>query len=146
MQVNNPNEVGNALCEAAPFFEYPQASFTASVAETPAGIIGPGPLALAIGSIILHPLNTLALSGTAYVTINVFKRTAGGAGVLIGTTTTQTAQASSAAWTAYTPVSLTLQTGAGSFVSPNDTITMQIVVTGAPAAQTFTIGGFIKPN
>lgn len=141
MQTNLVNDVANTLAACSPFFDFIQAGGSGSIAEEAVGVLGPGPIQIPIGSITLHPSAGLAISGSSYITVNVYKRTAGVSQVLIGTLTTFTG---GTALVAFTPAALTLQSGAGSFLSPGDTITMSVVNTGAAAWPAFVIGGFVK--
>ena len=142
LAVNSVSDIGYTVSEIGAFFDWPQtAGGTSSIAEESIGVVGPGPQTIPIGAIILHPTSLLAISGSAYLTVNVYKRTAGSSQVLIGTTTPFPG---GTAWAAFTPLSLTLQTGAGSFVSPNDTITMAITDTGSATIPVFVVAGFTK--
>jgi hypothetical protein len=143
MQVNNVNDVGITLATACPLFSAQIAAGTTAVAEQSVGSVGPGPQQVAIGAIILQPTGALAISGSAYITVNVYKRTAGGSQTLIGTMTTFTG---GTALVAFTPVMLTLQSGAGSYLSPGDTVTIAVTNTGAASQPQFSISGFTKAN
>ena len=143
LAINNVSDIAYTVSEIGAFFEWPYSTSggTSSVAETSIGVVGPGPQTIPIGAIILHPTSLLAISGSAYITVNVYKRTAGSSQTLIGTLTTFTG---GTALAAFTPASLTLQTGSGSFVSPTDTITLAITDTGSATIPIFFIAGFTK--
>lgn len=79
-------------------------------AETPQGLVGPnsaGP----VGSVYFLPAAALTASDTNYATIQVQKRTAGGAAVTIAQSTTQTvAGGGTGSWTAWQAVQIALST------------------------------------
>jgi hypothetical protein len=131
MNIFNEHEMGNITAEIG-LFEYPNgASFTGTnpLAETPIGMLGPGPYQIAIGSVMIHPQLALTANDSNYATITVSKRTAGGAPVTIASCTTKTLGGGGTGnWTAFAPVAMTV--AANAFISPNDTITITIGKTG----------------
>jgi hypothetical protein len=141
MQLNSVNDIGTTLATCSPFFDFIQAGGTSAVAEEAVGVLGPGPNQIPIGSITIHPSASLAISGSAFITVNVFKRTNGGSQTLIGTLTTFTG---GTALTAFVAAQMTLQAGAGSFLTPGDTITMAVTNTGSAVMPAFVIGGFVR--
>ncbi len=134
MNVNNVNEVGTTLAEIG-MFEWPKtvldgAAGTAT-AETPIGLVGPGPSSIAVGAVQLNPSVALTGDPTNNATITVNKRTAAAPGtpvaIAIGTTLLTGANATGS-WTAWKAVSLTPV--AGATVAPGDTITVAITKNG----------------
>lgn len=110
----------------------PVASSTA-LAETINGWIPSTQGGTVTGSVYI-PNATFAANGSNFYTFNVFKRTNGGASVLLATANT-----SVNGLTAWTPFPLTIQAGVA--VAANDVLTCTIVATGAPAA--FPAGQFV---
>src|ERR1700722_5582485 len=112
-------------------------------AETPVGVIGPGPTNIPIGAVQFTPNAALTASNTAEAVISVYKRNTpdGGGGTnqtliaSIGTATTN--DGGSGNWCPY--IIVPHKVVAGAFVSPGDTITVAItkVSTGTvvPAGQ-----------
>ena len=148
MDKTNVNDVADHVLELAAMFDYPAPGVAAdtALAETCIGVVGPGPRQIAIGTVSLHPNAALAANNAAYATISVFKRTAGGAAVLLASITTQVAAPGSNSWVAFTPFNLVVV--AGAFVSPGDAITYSITQTGAgaPLMPPFIIAGYPKAN
>jgi hypothetical protein len=135
MNVLDAAEVGYVAAEIG-IFEYPLAAAltgTNALAETPVGIIGPGPVAIALNQVQLHPSAALTADPSNNATITVNKRTSAAPGtavpIAIGVTVASGAN-STGSWTQWKAVPLTTQTGAGSFVSPGDTITVAITKGG----------------
>jgi hypothetical protein len=100
------------------------------ISETIIGVVplgAPGPIP--IGSVTLGPNAALTAAAANTATFNIYKRTqaAPSTAVLIATCTTSTASSGTGSWTQYESLPLTLETGAGSFVSPGDVITYSVV-------------------
>jgi hypothetical protein len=144
MNLLNDFEVASLAAEIG-IFEYPNAAgFAAGVlAEQAIGILGPGPTAVAIGTVLLHPSAVLTASNSNYTTISINKRTAGGAGVLIASMSTQLSGTGvgSGNWVAWTTVPFTVV--AGAFISPGDVVTFTAAATGSGVTvPQFYLGGF----
>lgn len=144
MNLLNDFEVAMLAAEIG-IFEYPNAAgFGAgNLSETAIGILGPGPQAVAIGTVLLHPSAAVTASNSAYTTISINKRTAGGAGVLIASVSTQLSGTGvgSGNWVAWTTVPFTVVSGA--YLSPGDVITFTAVGTGGGVTvPQFYLGGF----
>ena len=137
MNILNDFEVGAVAAEIG-FAEWPKVaadgSAAAATAETAFGIIGPGPVTIAVGQFQYHPAAALTADPTNNATITVSKRTPAAPGtavpIAIGVTAASGAN-STGSWTAWKAVALTTQTGAGSFVSPGDAITVTITKGGS---------------
>lgn len=153
MNILDAAEVGYVAAEIG-VFEWPKtaadgAAGTAT-AETAIGLIGPGPQAIALGAVQIHPAAALTADATNNATITVNKRTAAAPGtavpIAIGVTAPSGAN-STGSWTAWQAVPLTIQTGAGSFVSPGDAITITITKggTGVVVPQSY-VAGYTKIN
>lgn len=135
MNVNNQNEVGLTLA-ATEVKSVAVAAITAGSDSAPAemsmGALGAA-TGITIGSASYLTPGTLTANDTNYVTITVYKRTAGGAGVAIAQATTKTsASGGTGNWVAFTPV--TIQAIAGAFVSAGDAVTATIVHTAGGVA------------
>jgi hypothetical protein len=140
----DPAELGIVASEIG-VFEWPQSTaLSATAAELPIGVIGPGSAPIAFGAIQIHPNTTYTASDSNYWTVQVYKRTAGGAGVLLAQGSSSVSLTSPIAFTQWVASSLVLSTGAGSFVSPGDVITGVVTKTGTPAALSFYLAGFFK--
>ena len=149
LAMNNGYDVAQTLATIGTFFEWPQPTIaaTTALAEIDVGVVGPGPNPIPVGQVTIAP--TAAMTNTDnsnYTTITVSKRTAGGSATPIATMTTQTVGGGgSGSWVAWTPMNMTLASGA--FVTPGDVITLKAVLTGTGNANptgTFYISGFVK--
>lgn len=149
MNVNNASEVGVTLAEIG-CFDWPLSAAVVAgsqpIGETSIGVIGPGPQALALSSVYIHPSAAVTASDSNYFTFSVYKRTAGGAGVLLASgSSSVTASNPTGSWAAWTPVPLTLV--AGAFVSPGDAITVLTTKTGTPQTiPQLYLAGFVTLN
>lgn len=136
MNLNNHTEVAAVLAEIG-CFEWPKSAAdgaaATATAETMVGVIGPGPSAIALGAVQYAPAAALTSDATNIATITVNKRTLAAPGtavpIAVGATLV-TGTNATGSWTAWKAVSLTVQSGAGSFVSPGDTITVAITKGG----------------
>jgi hypothetical protein len=100
-----------------------------TLSETPNGYV-PSTQGGNVVSAVYIPTGALTASNSAYATISVFKRTAGGAGVLLAAVTTQIA-GGSGNWTAWVPVSIPVVAAP---VSAGDVLTCTITQTGGGVA------------
>ncbi len=145
MNILNAFEVGCTLTQIG-VFEYPTggaggSALTLPQVETAVATIGPAPQGIEIGSVTINPSAAVTASDTNYCTISIFKRTAGGAGVLLASGSTSITLANPTGnWVAWVPVSLTRV--AGAFVSANDVITISITKTGTGALPQFVLTGY----
>ena len=118
------------------FMEYQLAALTlgTDLAETVIGQVAPAGATIPLSAVAIAPAAALAASNTNNVTITINKRTAAAPTVAvpiaIGTTSVSGSN-STGSWVQWTQLQMTVQTGAGSFVSPGDVIT--IAVTHASA-------------
>lgn len=100
-----------------------------ATAETAIGVVGPGPVNIAIGQVNIHPSAALTADNSNFATITVAKRTAGGGAVTIATATTKTAGGGGTGnWVAWTP--LVIPASAGASLAPGDAITVTIAKSG----------------
>lgn len=146
MNLNNGFETAAVAAEIG-LFEYPQqVALSATQAEVPIGILGPGPMNVAIGSVQIHPAATFASSDANYWQFQVFKRTAGGAGVQIaqGSSSATIANPFTGGLTAWKASALTVT--AGATLAPLDVITVVVTKVGAPANISFYLSGFPTIN
>jgi hypothetical protein len=136
MDIMSAWETGCVAVEVG-IFEWPKIAADGAagtgLAETPIGLIGPGPVGIALGAVQIHPATALTADPTNNATITVSKRTAANPGtavpIAIGVTAPSGAN-STGSWTAWQAVPLTVQPGAGSFVSPGDALTVTITKGG----------------
>src|SRR5579864_3854152 len=153
MQANSPSDIAAVLAEIGIFEWFKAAvdgSAGAATAELVIGTIGPGPANIPLTSVQFAPAALLTADPTNNATITVNKRTAALPGtavpIAIGVTAASGANNTSS-WTAWKAVPLTVQSGAGSFVSPGDVITIAITKGSAgvavPQGQLI---GFTSPN
>ena len=135
MQKNLPSDCGDAVV-AQGFVNWPVAAITAGtpLAEVPVDMQGTN-VGLNVGSMYLLPNAALTASNSAYATITVAKRTAGGSPTTIASVTTQIT--GSGNWTAFKPVPLNVV--AGAFLAAGDVVTVTVAHTGGgvnvPASQ-----------
>jgi hypothetical protein len=133
--VNNSFEMGVIAVETD-LFQWPATAAipTTGLAETPVGLFGPGPQAIAIGSCYYHTQGALTASNSNYETLTVAKRTNGGSATTIAQATTKlTANGGTGNWTAFTNVPIPLA-AAIEYVSPGDSITFTVAETGSGVA------------
>jgi hypothetical protein len=130
--VNNAFEMGVIAVETD-LFQWPNTAALAvtGLAETPVGLIGPGPQPIAIGSCYFHTQAALTANNSNYETLTVAKRTNGGGATTIASVTTQIT--GSGNWTAFTNVPIPLA-AAVEFVKPGDSITFTVTETGSGVA------------
>jgi hypothetical protein len=147
MNLLNDFEVAAVAAEIG-IFEWPQSTvLTASQAELPIGVLGPGPVNVAIGSVQIHPVITSASSDTNYWEFQIYKRTNGGAGVLIaqGSSSVTLNNPITGGLVAFKAASLTVV--AGAFLTPLDTVTGVVTKVGAPTTNlAFYLAGFTSLN
>jgi len=131
LNVNYTWEIGNVLAESG-FADWPKTaadpSATSTTAETAIGLIGPGPVGIAVSLCQFHTSAAMTADAANYATITVNKRTAGDAAVAI-------AQLNATSnWSAFNNINIPAVTDAGgAFVSSGDSITFAITKTGAGA-------------
>jgi hypothetical protein len=99
-----------------------------TVSETPNGYV-PSTQGGNVVSAVYIPSGALTASNTAYATISVFKRTAGGTSVLLAAVTTQIT--GSGNWTAWVPVNIPVVAAP---VAASDVLTYTITQTGGGVA------------
>lgn len=127
MQVNNLNDVGNALAsQEIKSYPFPSTGATVDNAEVAVGAIGLS-AGSAIGRVTYTTAGTIALNASNFQTITLTKRTAGGAPVTLATLST--AALSVAAWV---PAAFTIVAGAS--VAPGDILSIANVHSGTGVA------------
>lgn len=134
---NLMNDIDMSYVETeSPFCQINLAAIAAlgSLAETAFGLVGPGPLALDLGAVQFHPSAAITANNTNYFTITVNKRTAASPGTAVPIAImslqlfgTGSGVGNLAAWSA---ANFFIQTGAGSFISPGDALTISVASTG----------------
>jgi|HubBroStandDraft_4_1064222.scaffolds.fasta_scaffold292321_2 hypothetical protein len=133
MQANSPASIANVVASLDKICGWNYAGDggggqAVTVAELVIGQIGPGPDQIPIAAAEIAPAATLTASATVYATVTVNKRTNAAPGTAVPIAvfvTNTTANGGTGNWTAWKQVpATTLDTGAGSFVSPGDVITV----------------------
>jgi hypothetical protein len=142
-------EVAAVVSELAVFTfpkQTPDANPATAMPETPAGIVGPGPVQIGLGTVLVQPGGPLASNDVNFATVQVFKRTGGGPPVLVAQATTQTiAGGGTGDWTPWKPVPIPL--AAAAFVSPGDAVTVEIGKTGAGVdVPALVLAGFVRTD
>ena len=145
VNVNYANSIGNLVVETG-VVEWPQATSTAdaalAIAESPMGLVGPGPDQIPITTCYYHTQSALTASQSNYATISVYKRNALlGDGATTQTLIAQTNTVTNAAdagldaaagatgsWSAFQNV--VIPALAGAYISPGDAVTFAMTKTG----------------
>lgn len=142
MNLNNGFEDA-ALTAEIGIFEAPANTLSATASETRLGLLGQGPVGAAIGAVYIDSNATFAASDANYWQFQVYKRTAGGAGVLIAQGSTSATVNSpiggGSGVTAWVPAALNVV--AGAFISPLDVVTIIVTKVGTPANITYGVLG-----
>jgi hypothetical protein len=133
----------------SPFAQFPLAAVgTGGLAETPIGLVGPGPLNLDLASVSIHPVSAWVANNSNYFIVTINRRTnaapAVAVAVAIGTAQISGASAmgNGVQWKAN---NMFVQAGTGSILQPNDAITVVVTEggTGLALPQSF-IGIYLK--
>lgn len=114
--------------------EYPIANLTANTSEAALGILDVVPYQATLKTANVTPSGAAVASGSAYASVNLYKRTNGGSPVLMAT-----ANLANVTVNAFVPIPFTLvANAANTTVLAGDVITANVVQTGAGTANNLT--------
>lgn len=138
MQQNNLLELTNQVVEMLPLAEWVKSAADGGAAtvmpETPMTVIGSvDTVAIPVANMVIYSAAALSADPNSYAAVNIFKRTAGGAAVLLAQgSTTPTGSGGTGNWSQWTPVTVTAQ--AGATVAPGDGLSISVTKAGAGVA------------